>query len=63
MFIIRRLNCIDAAFGIVAHQVGHYLRLKVVEYIRTWIFRKWEGVETEWSWLKIGTGGGHVCIQ
>ena len=25
------------------------------------IFRKWEGVvETGWSWLGIGTGGGHL---
>jgi hypothetical protein len=25
------------------------------------IFRKWEGVEgTRWSWLRIGTGGGHL---
>ena len=23
-----------------------------------WIFRKWEGVETGWSWLRIGTTGG-----
>jgi hypothetical protein len=29
--------------------------------ILSWIFRKWEGVVgTEWSWLKIGTGGGHL---
>ena len=26
-----------------------------------WIFSIWEGVvETGWSWLKIGTGGGHL---
>jgi len=29
--------------------------------ILRWIFRKWEGVVgTGWSWLKIGTGGGHL---
>ena len=29
--------------------------------ILRWIFRKWEGVvRTEWSWLRIGTGGGHL---
>ena len=29
--------------------------------ILRWIFRKWEGiVGTAWSWLKIGTGGGHL---
>ena len=27
--------------------------------ILRWIFRKWEGVETGWSWLRIGTVGGH----
>ena len=26
-----------------------------------WIFRKWAGVgRTGWSWLRIGTGGGHL---
>ena len=29
--------------------------------ILRWIFRKWEGVVgTEWSWLRIGTGGGRL---
>jgi hypothetical protein len=29
--------------------------------ILRWIFRKLEGVVgTGWSWLKIGTGGGHL---
>jgi len=29
--------------------------------ILRWIFRKWEGVVgTEWSWLRVGTGGGHL---
>jgi len=28
--------------------------------ILRWIFGKWEGVETEWSWLRIGTDGGHL---
>ena len=28
--------------------------------ILKWTFRKWEGVETGWSWLRIGTGGGHL---
>ena len=29
--------------------------------ILKWIFRKWEGVMgTGWSWLRIGTGGGHL---
>ena len=28
---------------------------------RIWIFRKWEGVvRTGWSWVRIGTGGGHL---
>ena len=29
--------------------------------ILRWIFRKWEGVlGTGWSWLRIGTVGGHL---
>ena len=29
--------------------------------ILRWIFRKWEGVVgTGWSWLRLGTGGGHL---
>ena len=29
--------------------------------ILRWIFRKCEGVvRTGWSWLRIGTGGGHL---
>ena len=32
--------------------------------ILRWIFRKWEGVvRTGWSWLRIGTGGGHLWVQ
>jgi len=35
----------------VTHDGGIILR---------WIFRKLEGVETGWSWLRIWTGGGHL---
>jgi len=29
--------------------------------ILRWIFRKWDvGVWTGWSWLRIGTGDGHL---
>jgi hypothetical protein len=29
--------------------------------ILRWIFRKWEEVVgTGWSWLRVGTGGGHL---
>jgi len=28
--------------------------------ILSWVFGKWEGVETGWSWLRIGTDGGHL---
>ena len=28
------------------------------------IFRKWKGVVgTGWSWLRIGTGGGHFSVR
>jgi len=30
------------------------------EVIIRWLFAKWEGVETGWSWLRIGTDGGHL---
>jgi len=30
------------------------------EDILTWIFGKWEGVETGCSWLRIGTDGGYL---
>ena len=32
--------------------------------ILRWIFRKWaEVVRTGWSWLRIGTGGGHLWVR
>ena len=34
------------------------------EDILRWIFRKLEGVVgTGWSWLRIGTGGGHLWVR
>jgi len=32
--------------------------------ILRWICRKFEGVvRTGWSWLRIGTGGGHLWVR
>jgi hypothetical protein len=32
--------------------------------ILRWMFRKLEGVVgTGWSWLRIGTGGGHLWVR
>jgi len=32
--------------------------------ILRWIFRKLKGVVgTRWSWLRIGTGGGHLWVR
>ena len=32
--------------------------------ILRWIFRKWDvGVWTGSSWLRIGTGGGHLSVR
>ena len=28
--------------------------------ILRWIFGKWDGLETGWSWLRIGTDGGRL---
>ena len=42
-------------------EIGHWGDPDVDErIILRWIFRKWEGVESRWSWLRIGTGGGHL---
>ena len=43
-------------------------RLRVFEkrvlIILRWVFRKLEGVVgTGWSWLRIGTGGGHLWVR
>jgi hypothetical protein len=39
------------------------MRIFALMYINT-IFRKLEGVVgTGWSWLRIGTGGGHLWVQ
>ena len=55
--------------GRVVHRVlvgnlrerDHWVDLDVVgRIILRWIFRKWEGVETGWSWLRIGTNVGHL---
>jgi hypothetical protein len=36
----------------------------VKKYPLRWIFRKLEGVVgTGWSWLRIGTGGGHLWVR
>jgi len=32
-------------------------------YRARWIFGKWVGVETGWSWLRIGPDGGHLWIR
>ena len=31
--------------------------------ILRWFFRKWDVVWTESSWLRIGTGGGHLWLR
>ena len=40
---------------------GHWGDLDIDgRIILRWIFGKWEGVETGWSWLRIGTDGGYL---
>jgi hypothetical protein len=40
---------------------GHWGDPDIDGKIFRWIFRKSEGVMgTGWSWLRIGTGGGHL---
>jgi len=38
----------------------HWGDPNVDERISRWIFGKWEGVNTGWIWLRIGTDGGHL---
>jgi hypothetical protein len=36
----------------------------LLAYLPIWIFRKLQGVVgTGWSWLRIGTGGGHLWVR
>jgi hypothetical protein len=36
----------------------------VLKLVLRWILRKLEGVVgTGWSWLRIGTGGGHLWVR
>ena len=37
-------------------------RVEEFKYLGTTLTnqKKWEGVETGWRWLRIGTGGGHL---
>ena len=36
------------------------LNIVISRVILSWIFGKWEGVETGWSWLRLETDGGHL---
>jgi hypothetical protein len=45
----------------VSNLPGECLSIVDGRIILRWIFRKLEGVMgTGWSWLSIGTGGGHL---
>ena len=46
----------------IPEEKGHLEDISVDRsIILKWIFRKGEGVVgTGWSWLRIGTGGGHL---
>ena len=53
----------DTVFGLGNVRERDHLGNPVVDgrIILRWIFRKWEEVvRTGWSWLRIGTGGGHL---
>ena len=62
-YIITTVNCLKSEFlwG-NRRERDHWGDPDVDErIILRLIFRKWEGVVgTGWSWLRIGTGGGHL---
>jgi hypothetical protein len=60
----RREVCTGCWWGNLREK-GHWGDQDVDErIILRWIFRKLEGVvETGWSWLRIGTGGGHLWVR
>ena len=59
MFVTPLSSIFHALYALIER--GHWGDPDVDErIILRWIFRKWEGVETGWSWLRIGTGGGNL---
>ena len=53
-------RCAQGSGGEDLRETAHWGDPDIDGRIR-WIFRKWEGVVgTGWSWLRIGTGGGHL---
>jgi len=53
-------GCIESWWG-NRREGDHWGDLGVDGWIiLEWIYWKWEGLETGWSWLRIGTDGGHL---
>jgi len=52
----------DLRGGVFLEEVSHSRKRDIFSgtWNISWIFGKWEGVETGWSWLRIGTVGGHL---
>ena len=54
---------ISVGTKVVRHLISVLILNVEVKRVR-WIFRKLEGVVgTGWSWLRIGTGGGHLWVR
>jgi hypothetical protein len=60
-----KLNSVITALMESLRKRGHWGDQDVDErIILRWIFRKLEGVvETGWSWLRTGKGGGHLWVR
>ena len=54
-------RCAQGSSGETPRERGHWGDPDIDgRIILRWIFRKWEGMETGWSWLRVGIGGGHL---
>jgi hypothetical protein len=71
LFLIKLLFCIKTC-ELITWCATWFLYVTLIYFpyelnrriILRWIFRRWEGVVGNgWSWLRLGTGGGHLWVR